>query len=151
MKIDYKRLIISIAVPLLLGVLVGFLSGSWNNYKMINEPSFAPPGIVFPIVWSILYTLMGISYYIVSENENNKYAIYIYDIQLIVNLLWSFIFFRFNLYLFSFIWIIILIILVIIMIKEFYSINKISAYIQIPYLLWLIFAAILNFAIYLLN
>ena len=153
MKVNLKKLIINILVPVFLGAIVGFLTSSSNGYKLLNQPSFAPPGILFPIVWTILYILMGVSSYLISESNSvyeNK-ALSIYKLQLVVNLLWSFLFFTFKLYLLSFIWIVLLIILVIVMIKRFYKISKISALIQIPYLLWLIFAAILNFSIYILN
>ena len=153
MKINFKRLIISILIPVLLGTFVGFITGSSSSYNEFVKPSFSPPGIIFPIVWTILYTLMGISSYLVIESDNydKEEAIIIYIIQLIVNLIWSFIFFSFKLYLLSFIWIILLIALVILMIIKFYSINKVSSYLQIPYLLWLVFASILNFSIFLLN
>ena len=151
MKIDFKRLIISILVPVVLGAIVGFLtSGSYND---MVQPSFAPPGILFPIVWTILYTLMGISFYIINSSNNilKDDANTAYYFQLIVNLLWSFIFFNFKWYLFAAIWIVLLIVLVINMIKKFYNISKVSAYLQIPYLIWLIFALILNISIYILN
>ena len=151
LKINYKKLIISILIPLGLGALVGFISGSSDGYKGIIQPSFAPPGWLFPVVWSILYILMGVSDYLVKEELNTNDSLNIYKYQLGVNLLWSFFFFTFKWYLFSFLWIILLVVLVIKMIKEFLSINKISSYLQIPYLLWIIFAGILNFSIYLLN
>jgi len=153
MKANFKNLLISILIPVLLGALVGFLTTESNNYNTIIMPSFAPPGFLFPIVWTILYTLMGISSYIVSESLsiNKDDALKIYFLQLIVNLLWSFIFFTFKLYLLAFIWIILLIVLVVLMIIRFYKISRVSAYLQIPYLLWLIFASVLNFSIYLLN
>ena len=153
MKVNYKSLIINILIPVLLGGIVGFLSGSSDGYKDMIQPSFAPPGIVFPIVWTILYTLMGISSYLIyqSEDKFKDKALLVYYLQLIVNLLWSFIFFTFHLYLLAFIWILLLIILVIWMIIKFLPISKTAAYLQIPYLLWIIFAAILTFSIYLLN
>lgn len=153
MKIDIKKLLISIGIPLLLGALVGFLSGSFKGYESINIPSFAPPGWLFPVMWSILYILMGISSYIIKEENSYKMveALKKYRLQLIVNLLWSFLFFTFKLYLLSFIWIIVLIVLVVMMIIKFKEISKLSAYLQIPYLLWITFAAILNYSIYLLN
>ena len=151
MKINYKKLIISVIIPLLLGALVGLLSGSSSGYKSMITPSFAPPGILFPIVWSILYILMGVSDYLVKEKLNIDKSLRIYNIQLLVNLLWSFIFFTFKLYLLAFLWIILLIVLVIKMIIKYYKISNISAYLQIPYLLWIIFASILCFSIYLLN
>ena len=111
------------------------------------------PAIIFPIVWSILYLLMSISCYIITEsNDKNKdKAVIWYGINLVVNSLWSLIFFGFGTYLLSFMWIILLLIIVIIMMAKFYNINKKAAYLNIPYILWIIFAGYLNFGIYLLN
>ena len=118
----------------------------------LQKPFLAPPGIVFPIVWTILYILMGISYGILkSNNKNNLEIDFIYYFQLAVNALWSIFFFVFKWRLFSFIWIIILIILAIHMIKLFYEKNKIAGLLQIPYVLWIIFASYLNLAFYILN
>ena len=146
-------LLIYILIPLVLGAIVGFLSGSNDGYKEFIKPVFAPPGIVFPIVWSILYILMGISAYIVA-NSNSLYrniALKNYYIQLTLNLLWSFIFFKFKLLLLSSIWILVLIFFVIQMIKYFYKTKKIAGFLQLPYLLWLIFAFILSITIYIIN
>lgn len=153
MKIDFKTLLYSIIIPVFLGSFVGFLTAPYNDYNKLNLPGFAPPSIVFPIVWIILYTLMGISsYLIIKSNDSGKNdALFVYGIQLVINLLWSIWFFVFDAYLISFIWILLLIGFVVVMIKKFYDINKISAYIQIPYLLWLIFASILNIFVYFLN
>lgn len=153
MKINIKNLVISILIPLILGGLVGILTSGSGAYKQMIQPSFAPPAILFPIVWTILYILMGISFYLISESNNilKGDAKFIYYLQLAVNLLWSFFFFTFKWYLFSSIWIVLLIILVINMIKRFKAINKLSGYLQIPYLIWLIFALILNISIYILN
>ena len=151
-KINYKLLIFNILLPLIIG-FIGSLLGGFNNFDLINKPSFAPPKILFPIVWTILYILMGISAYIISisNDENKKKAYIIYLIQLVVNSLWSLFFFRFKWYLFSFMWILLLIGLVIVTIDNFKIVSKLSAYLQIPYLLWLIFASVLNLSIYLLN
>ena len=153
LKINFKRLIVSLLIPLVLGFAVGLITSAGNNYTNINQPFFAPPGYIFPIVWTILYILMGISSYIVLESNSygKNNALRTYYIQLIVNLLWSFIFFTFKWYFFAFIWILLLIYLVFKMIKEFLNINKLSGYLQMPYLLWLIFACILNFVIFLIN
>ena len=142
----------SILVPLLIGVIVGFITSSYMDDTMLIQPSFAPPAILFPIVWTILYTLMGVSYGILKTNsltddKTNK----IYYAQLFVNALWSFFFFVFEWRLFSFFWILLLIALVILMIIEFYKKNKVAGLLQIPYLLWIIFASFLNLSIYLLN
>lgn len=149
MKINYKKLITYILIPVILGSIIGLITK--NNYKEIIMPDFTPPRILFPIVWSILYILMGISRYLISDKENNNKAITIYRLQLIINLLWPILFFSFKLLFFSFIWIILLIILVIIMIIKFYKLSKTSALLQIPYLLWIIFASILNYTIYTSN
>lgn len=135
-KNDYKKLILYIAIPLLLGGIVGFITSKEStNYNGIVD------GWVFPIVWSILYILMGISSYIV---RNNKELMSIYKVNLVINLLWPIIFFTLNFKVFGFFGILLLILVVGYMIYKFYNKNKISAYLLIPYLLWLIFASILN-------
>lgn len=139
MKIDYKKLLIFILVPLSLGAIVGILTTPNSNID-----SILPPWI-FPVVWTILYILMGISSYLVYRDTNEIPKIYI--IQLIFNLLWSFVFFKFKLLTLAFIWILFLILLVIIMIRDFLSKNKLAGYLQIPYLIWLFIAAILNLII----
>ncbi len=136
MKINYKRLLIAILLPVSLGALVGLLTSVNTSLDSII------PAWIFPVVWTILYILMGISSYIIYEKEETIPKIYI--IQLIFNLLWSFIFFKFKWFLLAFIWIIILIIMVIKMIKEFRSIDSLAGNLQIPYLLWLMVALILN-------
>ena len=136
MKINYKRLIIFILVPVLLGTLVGLLTSVNTTIDSIL------PKWIFPVVWTILYILMGVSSYLVYEKEDDVPRIYI--IQLIFNLLWSFVFFKFKWFTFAFIWIVVLFILVIKMIKEFKLIDKRAANLQIPYAIWLVIAAILN-------
>lgn len=136
MKINYKRLIIFVLVPVLLGALVGLLTSVNSDIDSII------PAWIFPVVWTILYVLMGISSYLIYEKEDEVPIIY--TIQLIFNLLWSFVFFKFKWFTFAFIWIIILFFLVIRMIKEFRSIDKRAGNLQIPYAIWLIIAAILN-------
>ncbi len=151
MKVNTKRLLISVGIPLLLGFIVGMLSGSGKGYQGVIQPSFAPPGWLFPVVWTILYILMGVGDYLVKESLGTDESLRIYKIQLGVNLIWSFIFFTFKWYLVAFLWILWLIYLVIRMIREFRVINKKAGNLQIPYLIWIIFAAVLNFSIYILN
>lgn len=141
-----KNLIKNILIPVIMGAIVDLIINPFMDYQDLNRPPLSPPGITFPIVWTILYIIMGYSFY--KQNEQNKT---IYYTQLVVNGLWSIFFFVFKWYLFSFIWIILLILLVFIMIKEFYKVNKLSGLINIPYLIWLIFAAYLSFGVYLLN
>ena len=139
MKINYKKLLIFILVPLSLGTLVGILTVPNSNVDSII------PAWIFPVVWTILYILMGVSSYLIYEDTNEIPKIYI--IQLIFNLLWSFVYFKFKLFTLAFIWILLLILLVIIMIKDFISKNKLAGYLQIPYLIWLFIAALLNLII----
>lgn len=142
----------AILVPVIVGLVIGVITSNSIEYNMLIKPKLAPPSILFPIVWTILYILMGVSYGILDsklllEQETKK----IYYFQLFVNALWPIFFFTFEWRLFAFIWIWLLIVAVIIMIIKFYKQNKTSGLIQIPYLLWLFFASYLNFSTYLLN
>ena len=130
-KIDYKKLALYIAIPLVLGVIVGLIT--MKASLSYNGPV---PRWIFPIAWSILYVLMGISSYFISDNKN---LLNIYKINLIVNLLWPIIFFLFKLKVLAFFWILILILIVGYMIYKFYQENKLSSYLLIPYILWLVF------------
>ena len=152
-KKNIWHIVLSILIPLVIGFAGSMLGGSMALFDNIEKPWFAPPAILFPIVWSILYILMGISSYLVykSNSEYKKTALIIYAIQLILNALWSIIFFRFENFLLAFIWLVILTGVVILMMYYFYKSDKRAFYLQIPYLLWLIFATILNYSIYTLN
>lgn len=134
----------------MIGSFFSFFTGT-DIYNEIITPKLSPPGIVFPIVWTILYTLMGISFYIVTKDGYDSKIVEIYLVQLLVNSLWTLIFFGFENFLLGWIWVLILIVLVIIMIYRFYKVNKIAGLIQIPYLIWLCIAFYLNLSIYLLN
>ena len=148
-----STLIISILIPLAVGSLSALLSGNISTYSTLNKPALSPPGFIFPIVWTILYILMGISSYMIyiSNSPDAPKALKIYFLQLFFNFCWSILFFGFSQYLLAFLWLVILIILIYIMIKQFYKINPTAAYLQIPYLLWCLFAAYLNFSIYTMN
>lgn len=142
----------SILIPVIVGGIVGLLISGSIDYNNLQKPFLAPPSILFPIVWTILYILMGISYGILkTKNLNTPDIKLIYYLQLFVNALWSIFFFTLEWRLFAFLWIILLDILVIIMIIRFYQKNKTAGLLQIPYLLWVIFASYLNLAIYLIN
>ena len=146
-----KRIIYSL-LPIVGGALVGLIISGYMNYGDMVKPPLSPPSYIFPIVWTILYILMGISYFIATKDkENDKDLNQIYLLQLFVNLFWPIIFFVLKMYFTAFLWIILLIILVIVMIKELLKNNKISGYLQIPYLIWLLFATYLNIGIFLLN
>lgn len=154
MKIkDRSSLIVSILIPIAIGTLSALFSGNMSIYSEINKPSFAPPGFLFPIVWTILYILMGVSSYIVYESGSiyKSNALKLYALQLFFNFFWSILFFRFDMYLLAFFWLLAMIIIIIAMIYNFHKISPLAAYLQIPYLLWCIFASYLNFAVYLLN
>lgn len=138
--------------PILIGGIVGLLINSNIDYAELVKPTLAPPKIAFPIAWTIIYLLMGISYYLLKRNNlDDKLERIIYYSQLFVNAMWSIIFFIWKLRLFAIIWIILLVILVIYLIYLLYKKYKISAYLNIPYILWLLFATYLTIGIYLLN
>lgn len=146
-----KRIIYSL-LPIVGGVLVGLIISGYMNYGDMVKPPLSPPSYIFPIVWTILYILMGISYFIATKDkENDKDLNQIYILQLLVNFFWPIIFFVLKMYFTAFFWIILLLILVIIMIKELLKNNKISGCLQIPYFIWLLFATYLNIGIFLLN
>ena len=148
----FKIYLKSILIPLILGGIVGFIISGNMDYNSLIQPKLAPPAILFPIVWTILYFLMGLSYAIITiYSDLDSDVKTIYYSQLIVNLIWPIIFFVMKNRLLALIWIILLLILIIIMIVKFYKKNKVASLIQIPYLLWTIFATYLNFSIYLLN
>lgn len=149
-----KEEVISLLIPLVGGFISGILAmGGIKEFDSLIKPVLAPPGFIFPIVWTILYVLMGISSYLVyQENDySSSCCLKIYALNLFVNFLWSPIFFGLNLRLFALIWIILLDIIVVYMIVCFYKVNKKAAYLQIPYLVWCLFATYLNLAFYLLN
>ena len=142
----------SILVPLIVGGVVGFITSKYMNLDTLNKPFLTPPSIVFPIAWGILYVLMGISYGILKDKGlTDKKIDIVYYVQLVINALWSIFFFVLKWRLFAFIWILLLLASVIKMTVEFYKRNKISGLLQIPYILWIVFASYLNLALYLLN
>lgn len=153
MKKQWKTLIFCIAVPLAVGVLSALLTrNSMQTFDSINKPSLAPPGWLFPVVWTILYILMGIaSYLVVISKKPNGSALITYALQLIFNFFWSVFFFNLSLYLFAFIWLVILWLLILKTTIRFYRISEPAGVLMIPYLLWVTFAGYLNFSIYLLN
>lgn len=144
-----KPYIVSILIALAVGGLSAlFTMGNMDIYSQIVKPPLAPPGFIFPIVWGILYVLMGISAAKVYLKGGN---LFFYVIQLIFNFFWSILFFNFEEYLLSFVWLVFLWIFIVLMIRDFAKTDKKAAYLQIPYLLWVTFAGYLNLMIFLLN
>lgn len=139
-----------IIVTLLGGILVALITmDGMQVYSALEKPMLTPPAWLFPVVWTILYILMaiGASRYALKS----KMISGVYFLQLIINYLWSIIFFNFNAYLFAFFWLLLLLALVIIMTVQFYKVDKLAGLLQIPYILWLVFAGYLNIMVYLLN
>lgn len=157
MTIKLKPFIISILIPLAVGGVSALLTrNNMDLYSTINTPPLAPPALLFPIVWTVLYILMGISSALIytdrrATESDKKSALYTYALSLFFNFFWSIIFFNFRAFFFAFIWLLALIFLIIRTIMKYYKINKTAAYLQIPYLLWVTFAGYLNFAVYILN
>lgn len=148
----FKIYLKSILLPLILGSLVGLITSGKMDYNLLTKPFLAPPGIVFPIVWSILYLFMGISYGLLkTTNTNTELTQKSYYWQLIINLIWPILFFVCKWRLIAFIWIILLLIAVLNMIYQFYHAHKTAGLLQIPYLVWVAFATYLNLFFYLLN
>ena len=156
MQVNKGLLAKCIAIPLLVGGLASFLTrGGMDVFMQLNQPPLSPPGWVFGVVWTILYILMGVSCYLViqsgAEEEEINTALSVYVYQLIVNFLWPTFFFNFGWFFFAFLWLVLLWVLVFIMIRRFYNISKLAGILQIPYLIWLTFAAYLNLGVWLLN
>ena len=156
MNLNKRLLLICIAVPLMIGTLAAALTkNSMEVFSFVEKPPFSPPGGLFPVVWTILYILMGISSYLIltSDVEFKEIveAMRLYIYQLLVNFLWPTFFFNFRWYLFAFFWLVLLWILVFLMMRKFYTMRKSATLLNIPYILWLTFAGYLNFGIWWLN
>ena len=157
MKSKIKPYVVSIVIALAVGGASAFLTmDSMNIYSEIETPPLAPPGFLFPIVWTILFVLMGISAAMIYTSENGnaqerRSALKVYAASLGVNFLWSIVFFNFRAYLTAFVLLLLLLVLIIRTISEYRKIEPVAAYLQIPYALWVTFAGYLNFAIWILN
>lgn len=152
-----KSYIVFILISLAAGILSALLTrGNMDLYAQITRPPLSPPSILFPIVWTILYVLMGVSAAMVWNNRDinpraARSGLRLFALQLAVNFLWSLIFFNLRAFLFAFIWLLLLWALIVLMISRFDRVNPLAAKLQIPYLIWVTFAGYLNLAIYLLN
>ena len=149
-------LFVCIMIPITIGSIAAVITrDGMESYQMMRQPMLAPPAWLFPVVWTVLYILMGISSYRIMiadvDKKQKEQAILLYEYQLAVNFLWPTFFFHFEWYLFSFFWLILLWILVFLMIWSFWKIDKWAAILNLPYLVWLTFAGYLNLAIWWLN
>ena len=156
MKIRLFPFVIAIFFPLFIGNLSAFFTQ--ENIKLfaeINKPYLSPPAWIFPIVWTVLFLLMGLASYIIFSNDSDipkrNHAITFYALQLFINFFWSIIFFNLHMYLLAFVWLVLLWCMIIVTIFYFWQISRQAAYFMIPYLLWVTFAGYLNLAIYILN
>ena len=151
-----KILFLSIVIPLAVGGLVTFFSKeNMFMFNLIEKPPLSPPSWLFPVVWTILYILMGVASYFVftsTQKENIiKIALQSYVIQLLFNFLWPILFFNLGLYFFTFFWLLALLALIIFTTNLFYKISKLAAYLMVPYILWVFWAGYLNLGIAILN
>lgn len=158
---DLRNFIICVLIPLIVGFLSGsvsdIISGASNavSYSELLKPGFFPPAIVFPIVWTVLYTLMGISAYLIYKKGYNSLKVrdasFYYWLQLVLNFIWSILFLGFKLRFTALIDLGLLIIIVIIMIIKFAKVKKRAAYMNLPYVAWLFYAFFLNYVIWSIN
>lgn len=156
-NIDFKKLAASCAISLGTGVLSALISmPGMGNFDKAEHPPLTPPSWLFPIVWTILFLLMGISAYMIYINkyasqDDKKQALWFYAAQLAVNFFWPVLFFNFSAYLLAFVWIVLLLVLVILTVKKFYAINPLAGALQIPYVIWTAFATYLTFGVFVMN
>lgn len=155
MKKDFKKRLSCWAIPLAVGGLATLLSGGMGNYRVMNQPPLSPPGWVFPIVWTVLYLLMGEASWRVltsgAEPDKVRKALIAYGVQLGLNFLWPIAFFGGQMYLTAFLILILLWVAIFITLRRFSAINETAGDLLIPYLLWVTFAGYLNLGVYLLN
>ena len=155
MKIKWKPFLIALAIPLAVGGLAALLSGGMDTYQTLNQPPLSPPGWIFPIVWSILYLLMGYASYRIylseADREDKRKALIFYGLQLFLNFLWPLAFFGLQWYWAAFLLLIALWVMIYLTIHLFGSIDETAENLLIPYLLWVTFAGYLNLGVALLN
>lgn len=152
-NIKYENLAFALLLPLAAGILSSLLTGNvMADFSVLNQPPLSPPGWLFPVVWTILYLLMGVSSYLIAKkNPADNTALVLYTVQLVFNFFWSIWFFQFQWYFFAFLWLCVLWLLIAATIREFAKISANAAWLLLPYLLWVTFAGYLNLAVALLN
>ena len=155
-KKNWKTYALFVGITLFIGALSALFSrnGMEGFRENVTQPLLSPPMILFPVVWTVLYILMGIGaarVYLEDAKPGKSRCLNLYVVQLVFNFFWSLIFFNAAAYGFAFLWLVILLGLVILMTVCFWKTDKLSGILQIPYILWLLFAGYLNFAIWRLN
>lgn len=155
MKINWKRLLINLGIPLAVGGVSALISGGMGQYKIMNQPPLSPPGWIFPVVWTILYLLMGYAAYRVQvsgkSQEEIRKATRLYAVQLALNFLWTPVFFGLQWYLVAFFLLGALWVMIYLTMQAFSKIDETAGDLLIPYILWVTFAGYLNLGVYLLN
>ncbi len=154
MVLKCRSFLYSSAITFIFAILGGIVTYiGMPRFQNTVQPPLSPPAYLFPIVWTLLFLLMSVSAAIIydSDDEVSPKALFLYMIQLTLNFWWCVLFFGFRLYFFSFIWLLLLLLTVFVMTVLFYRVNKLAGILQIPYILWLMFAAYLNFGIWFLN
>ena len=151
-----KALITTLLTPLAVGGLAAWLTmDSMAQFAALAQPPLSPPGWVFPVVWTVLYLLMGWASFLVWKSDapqvEKKRALTLYGVQLAVNFAWPLLFFRAGLYGFALVWLVILLVLVVETVLAFRRIDRRAVWLLAPYILWLLFAAYLNAGVWMLN
>lgn len=148
----YKSLILNIALPLGVGIVSALLTmGAMEDFAALNQPPLSPPGWLFPVVWTILYVLMGVSSWMIQRIDAQARPLSVYYVSLVFNFFWSIFFFICRLWLLSLVWLLILWILVLIYTVGYFRIDRRAGWLQVPYAVWCAFAIYLNFGVLLLN
>ena len=148
----YKSLILSIALPLGIGIVAGLLTmGAMEDFSALNQPPLSPPGWLFPVVWTILYILMGVSAWRIKQKDRQARPLATYRLSLVFNFFWPIFFFVCQMWLLALVWLVILWILVLIYTAGYFHIDRTAGWLQIPYAVWCAFAIYLNFGVLLLN
>ena len=155
-KPAWKPLLIALAIPLAVGGLGALISGDgMEKYRALRQPPLAPPDWAFPVAWTALYLLMGVSSYLAyratEPGPRRQGAAILYGAQLAANLLWTLFYFALGWRMFAFWWLLLLLALAAGMVYAFARISRAAAWLQAPYLLWLLFAAYLNWGVWMLN
>lgn len=155
MKIQWKKLLLCLGIPLAVGGLSALLSGGMDSYQNLNQPPLAPPGWVFPVVWTVLYLLMGYASYRVltsgTDPQEIKKALVLYGVQLLLNFLWSPVFFGLQWRLLAFFILVAMWVFIYLTIRAFSKIDEVAGDLLLPYILWVTFAGYLNLGVYILN